>query len=179
MRIRQVVLYYIKELGGGPRQLPCGTPKRRSKLSDVAPSNKTRWLRPDKYDENHPKAFPPISKSVVKRFSKIAWSTVSNSNSYSNSIDKAVVFNNYFLSSFNTNNMLCDFPSTPFTDDVISCLQLSNEDLLSALKSLNPSKSPGPDEIHPLLLREYAQDLSTFLCTLFNLSLRQGKYPSE
>ena len=104
---------------------------------------------------------------------------MSNSNSYSNSIDKAVVFNNYFLSSFNTNNMLGDFPSTPFTDDVISCLQLSNEDLLSALKSLNPSKSPGPDEIHPLLLKECAQDLSIFLCTLFNLSLRQGKYPSE
>ena len=49
----------------------------RSKLSDVAPSNKTRWLRPDKYDKNHSKAFPPIPKSVVKRFSKIAWSTVS------------------------------------------------------------------------------------------------------
>ena len=45
--------------------------------------------------------------------------------------------------------MLGDFPSTPFTDDVISCLQLSNEDVLSALKSLNPNKSPGPDEIHP------------------------------
>ena len=62
--------------------------------------------------------------------------------SYSNPNDKAVVFNNYFLSSFNTNNMLGDFPSTPFTDDVISCLQLSNEDVLSALKSLNPNKSP-------------------------------------
>ena len=47
------------------------------------------------------------------------------------------------------------------------------------LKSLNPNKSPGPDEIHPLLLKECAQDLSTSLCTLFNLSLRQGKYPSE
>ena len=39
---------------------------------------KTRWLRPDKYNENHSKAFPPIPKAVVKRFSKIAaWSTVS------------------------------------------------------------------------------------------------------
>ena len=99
--------------------------------------------------------------------------------SYSNPNDKAVVFNNYFFSSFNTNNMLGDFPTTPFTDEVISSLQLSNEDLLSALKSLNPSKSPGPDEIQPLLLKECAQDLSTSLCTLFNLSLRQGKYPSE
>ena len=83
VRIRQVVLYYLKKLGdlnhnrSGPRQLPCGTPKRRSKLSDVAPTNDTRWLLPDKYNENHSKAFPPIPKSVVKRFSKIAWSTVS------------------------------------------------------------------------------------------------------
>ena len=98
--------------------------------------------------------------------------------SYSNPNDKAVVFN-YFLSSFNTNIMLGDFPSTPFTDDVISCLQLSNEDVLSALKSLNPNKSPGPDKIHPLLLKECARDLSTSLWTLFNLSLRHGKYPSE
>ena len=75
--------------------------------------------------------------------------------------------------------MLGDFPSTPFTDDVISCLQLSNEDVLSALESLNPNKSPGPDEIHPLLLKKCAQDLSTSLCTLFNFSLHDGKYPSE
>ena len=74
--------------------------------------------------------------------------------------------------------MLGDCPSTPFTDDVISCLQLSNKDVLSALESLNPNKSPGPDEIHPLLLKECAQDLSTPICTLFSLSLRHGKYPS-
>ena len=78
MRIRQVVLYYLKELGGvNHKQKRAETAalwdtKMQIKLSDVAPSNKTRWLRPDKYDENHCKAFPPIPKSVVKRFSKIA-----------------------------------------------------------------------------------------------------------
>ena len=41
------------------------------KLSDVTPSNKMRWLRPDKYDENHSRAFPRIPKLVVKRLSKI------------------------------------------------------------------------------------------------------------
>ena len=70
-------------------------------------------------------------------------------------------------------------PSSPFTNDTISSIELSNEDVLSALQSLNPSKTPGPDELHPRILKECANDLAPSLCMLFNKSLRLGKLPSD
>ena len=34
--------------------------KSKSKLSELNPSNKIRWLRPNKYDEDHSRTFPRI-----------------------------------------------------------------------------------------------------------------------
>ena len=50
--------------------------------------------------------------------------------------------------------------------------------MFNALKSLNINKSPGPDGIHPRLLKELADILSTPLTTFFNRSLVEGKIPT-
>ena len=47
----------------------------------------------------------------------------------------------------------------------------------NALKNLNPNKSPGPDAIHPRVLRELASELAYPLRLLLEKTLRDGKLP--
>ena len=60
----------------------------------------------------------------------------------------------------------------------ISDIEVSKSDIIKALNSLNPNKSPGPDEIHPLLLKNLAVPLAYPLMLIFNKTLSQGKIPS-
>ena len=46
--------------------------------------------------------------------------------------------------------------SAPFMDDIV----VSNGRVTKLLKDLNPSKDLGPDEIHPIVLKELATELS-------------------
>ena len=53
-----------------------------------------------------------------------------------------------------------------------------NEDLVrKKLDMLNTNKSQGLDEIHPKLLYELRQELSSPLTKLFNLSIQTGRVP--
>ena len=47
------------------------------------------------------------------------------------------------------------------------------------LLKLKTDKSPGPDNIHPRILKETADSISSSLYTLFNLSLNQGIIPYD
>ena len=57
-------------------------------------------------------------------------------------------------------------------------LKISEEVIVKKLKSLNPNKSPGPDSLHPRVLKEVCQSLSTPLYHIFNISLKTGRLPS-
>ena len=48
-----------------------------------------------------------------------------------------------------------------------------------ALNSLNSSKSPGPDQIHPRILKELSVEISYPLVKLFHKTLAEGKIPHE
>ena len=48
---------------------------------------------------------------------------------------------------------------------------------LEALKNLDASKSPGPDEILPVFLKSCCNELSPILCDLFNFFVQKGKVP--
>ena len=62
----------------------------------------------------------------------------------------------------------------PFMDDVVS-----NEGVTKLLKDLNPSKSLGPDELHPRVLKELATELGPDFVHLFQKSLDMGEIPIE
>ncbi|KAI8484622.1 hypothetical protein Bbelb_375630 [Branchiostoma belcheri] len=49
-----------------------------------------------------------------------------------------------------------------------------NWDVYSHLQATNTYKSPGPDNIPSCILKEFACELSTPLCDLFNTSLKEG-----
>ena len=89
---------------------------------------------------------------------------------------KAEEFNYYFTSVFNTGTVLpTDIDTTQYSLINISDIILDQEDVRNASLKVDPSKSPGPDFIHPKIRKECASELAPSLCALFNLSLRLCK----
>ncbi len=53
------------------------------------------------------------------------------------------------------------------------------EEIVEKLRKPNPTKSPGPDGIHPRVLKETAASIAKPLEIIFNKSLEKGKLPAE
>ena len=66
----------------------------------------------------------------------------------------------------------------PITETVLEFIEKSVQDVLHQLKSLDTSKAYGPDGISPKLLEEGKDILAVHLSRLYNLSLRQEKFPA-
>ena len=93
--------------------------------------------------------------------------------------EKAEVLNNFFTSVF-TIETDTNIPTFSNNKDVsIDSVSVSTEQFKKALLSLNISKSPGPDEIHPRVLRELANELCYPLKYLFDKTIVAGKIPKE
>jgi hypothetical protein len=58
-------------------------------------------------------------------------------------------------------------------------LIINEEMVLKQLNSLKIDKSPGPDELHPRLLKELPKSLTKPLCIIFNQSLRLKMTPKQ
>ena len=56
---------------------------------------------------------------------------------------------------------------------------VSTEGVIKLLKGLNPSKAFGPDELHPRVLKELANELGPVFSHLFQQSLDMGEIPKE
>ena len=65
--------------------------------------------------------------------------------------------------------------SAPFMDDSI----VSKDGVIKLLKSLNPSKALGPDELHPRVLKELLTELDPVFAHLFQQSIDTGEIPKE
>ena len=93
----------------------------------------------------------------------------------------AEAFNKYFYS---TLTHAPEEPLDAFTPPdsrmpVLDSLVLCGDDVYKVLLNLDPSKAPGPDGLPTMVLRTCARELTPSLCALFNLSLAEGKLPTE
>ena len=61
----------------------------------------------------------------------------------------------------------------------LTSMEISKERIKKKILQLKVSKAPGPDGLHPRLLKELAQQLATPLEVIFQLSHSQGKVPSD
>jgi len=98
----------------------------------------------------------------------------------SSDASKADVFNSYFSSVFtketNSNHMPDFCVSVKETLDNIEFTEL---DVLKLLQNLNSSKSPGPDNVHPRILKKCASELAVLLYMMFRRSLDEDEIPSS
>jgi len=58
-------------------------------------------------------------------------------------------------------------------------VSVTEDQVLQTLLKLKPDKSPGPDNIHPMFLRETAYNIALPLTLIFRKSLDEGVLPEE
>ena len=99
-------------------------------------------------------------------------------NMTTNDHEKASVFNDFFSSVFTLEPKgTLSFESR--TEVQIEDLQVTVDMIAKKLKSVNPTKSPGPDNIHPRVLKELSDELSIPLQIVFESSLEDGEIPDD
>ena len=61
----------------------------------------------------------------------------------------------------------------------LSNIEISAEQVIKKLENLNISKAPGPDQIHPTILKHCRNSLTPALTLLFNTTLKVGRIPLD
>jgi hypothetical protein len=131
--------------------------------------------------KTNPKGFWKYAKSKLKTKSRISDLEMGNSGKRTSSDqEKTEVLNNFFTEVF-TKEDTSVIPTIPRKQFVhsLSSVPISRDAIAKKLKSLKISKSPGPDCIHPRLLREQAELLKEPLKIIFCKSLQEGRLPRD
>ena len=93
--------------------------------------------------------------------------------------EKAEVLSTFFKSVF-TEEMDGDWDlPRPVTCNIDPDMTIIEDQVLHELEKLDPSKSPGPDEIHPKILYETRTIIAYPLSLIFNASLQEGRIPED
>ena len=90
--------------------------------------------------------------------------------------EKANLFNSYFISQFSSaSDYDIDFSLEGDNMQPIT----TRDEIFSILKQLDTSKAPGPDQLHPRVLKCCANSLAFPLSKLFNQSYNSGILPDD
>jgi hypothetical protein len=82
-------------------------------------------------------------------------------------------------------NVLSDFFASVFTEeqpgswDLMNQADIDTNHIKELLTDINPDKSPGPDGIHPRLLKEASELMVTPLHIMFKKSLETAELPND
>ena len=142
---------------------------------------RNKEIRIAKQTKNNPKAFYQFISSKTTKKDSIPDLLKEDGTKTSNDAEKSAELNKFFCSVF-TSEDTSNMPHMP--DKIpeslhINSAEISTEDMKNILKSLNPDKSPGTDEIHPRLLKECADSLALPLKILFDQTIATGQLPTE
>lgn len=92
--------------------------------------------------------------------------------------EKANILSEYFSSVF-TKEPEGDVPvpNDIMVQQDMPAITVTKNMVLKFLQTLKTDKSPGPDSLHPRLLKELSASIVNPLCTIFNQSLNNRKVP--
>ena len=129
------------------------------------------------------KSFWKITKTLIGKnnTSEIPTLIDATGNKYVTSLQKAEHFAQYFaMQSSMPHDVVPQLPELYYvTQSRLSVIHVEPENVFKMLNSLDVHKSVGPDYVCNRLLKECAVALAEPLCTLFNMSLQRGIYPTE
>lgn len=87
-----------------------------------------------------------------------------------------------FASKFGNVYNNIDLSATPVNFDVPDCisnLSFTKDEVLKSIEDINAKSSPGPDLIHPLIIKNCSELLAPLLTSIFNHSIKTGKFPFQ
>lgn len=145
----------------------------------VKEAKMTKELKIAKEAKTNPKALFKYISSKTKPKEAIANLIKDDDSLTTNDLEKSHVLNKFFSSVFVEEG---DGPVPEFTTDFTTILEdinVSDADMLKVLNSLKTSKSPGPDTIHPRILKELSSELAPPLRMLFTKTFNDGKLPDS
>ena len=95
--------------------------------------------------------------------------------------EKADVLNRFFVSVFTSDDENVPSPHVPKKQNIepLTDLICTEEEVLTHLKNLNINKAPGPDNVHPHLLKEVSSVIAKPLTMLFNKSIAESTLPDD
>ena len=125
-----------------------------------------------------PKAFHKYVNSKTKVRSGISELETNEGLAISDN-EKADTLNQFFTSVF-TKEDLSNIPDCEphIVTNYLEHITITRDLLVKKLASLNPSKSQGPDGIHPRVLKECSESIVDPLLIIFKQSLQIGQVPS-
>ncbi len=65
------------------------------------------------------------------------------------------------------------------SEHTLQYLEVTTKDILNTLSAMKSNKSPRPDNIYPIILKETKDEIAGALAFLFNMALRQGLVPGD
>ena len=129
---------------------------------------------------NQPKIYKYIRN--IKKSTSIPNTVHFGEASATEDVNKAILFNKFFYSVFSTSNFMSTNDDVTVETSVrqhLVSINISEEDVLEALNSLDPDKSSGIDTIGPRVLKKCAYSLCRPLHHLFSTSLSNHTIPSD
>ena len=130
--------------------------------------------------KQNPKTFWKYALSRMKTIVEIPTLTLSDGSRAVSSLEKAEKLNNYFCSAFTSEDTSCiPVLNNLFTGNPLTSINISEEMVMKKLSSLNEYKSPGPDGIHPYILKSLAGPLSKPITMITRKSLESGTAPMQ
>lgn len=129
--------------------------------------------------KRNPKAFWKYVKSKTKLKQDIC-ELHFNGETATTDEQKAEALNSFFASVF-TEEKLDTVPDLGEGPDVKEShkVNITKDKLLQELLTLNESKAPGPDGLHPTIFKNLAEEILDPLHTIFNKSLNESKVPES
>jgi hypothetical protein len=130
--------------------------------------------------KSNPKAFYAYTKSKLHTQENVANLEDSEGRWANTDKEKAEMLNSFFSSVFTHENKT-DIPELekPKLESTLTDIDISEEKVVNILNKLDITKSQGPDEIHPRVLREMAEEMAGPLACIFRISLETGKLPVQ
>ena len=128
-----------------------------------------------------PKTFWSHVKEETKSKSNIGDIKDENGEIRTDDAEKAEILNDFFASVFTVegNSEMPEFEQKVKDNEHLSFVDIKAEKVLKQLKTLNSSKSCGPDQCHPYFLKECAEEIYIPLTEIFRKSLRSGEVPED
>ena len=155
--------------------------KVRNKVTSALRAAKKRFFEDLSNSVKIPKQFWSAYHKLSPNQQRIPDNLSHNTETASSSQEKAELLNAFFSSCFTTCNPSNQSTSTPVSppSSPLSSIVCEEDEVSHLLSTYKAKTSSGPDGISSAMLRNTSASSSPKLTALFNLSLREGKVPTE